>query len=260
MTIACVSVLRGKRERELLHPLVEERLDLLGAQLVTELLEAVRVLAGEKPVVQGLEGNALFMELLLDPLVTVEADPDRERDTGADLDEGRAEILILEIEVVVLDEHRLTGIVEAEESRVGVLVCLESMSLLLSHTDKDHPLRLIKLLAILGSDIVFALPPLKVDYGDTVLGGERLDGSDESLGHTPQECRRGHLLASVIPQEADQLPRRLQPGYVGIQVDAVQALHLKGYMLAEKLVDVGHDGPPFGGILPRPTITSKACS
>lgn len=54
----------------------------------------------------------------------------------------------------MLDKHLLAGIIEAGESGVGVLVCLESMSLLLSHTDKDHPLRLIKLLAVLGSDII----------------------------------------------------------------------------------------------------------
>jgi len=186
------------------------------------------------------------VELPLGPLMTVEAHLDGERDIGTDLDEGRAEILVLEVEVIVFDKDPLAGIVEVGESGVSPLLSLESVGLFLSHTDKDHPFRLIKLLPILGSDIILAQSWFKMDYRDAVLGGERFNGSNEGLGHTPQECWGRHLVASVVPEEVYQLPWCLQVWNVAVEVDAIQALDFEGYMSAEELVYVGHGHPPFG--------------
>jgi hypothetical protein len=44
----------------------------------------------------------------------------------------------------------------------------------------------------------------------------------------------------VLGEEHHDLPCDLQVRHVGIEVDAVQAFHVEGYMAVEQVVDVAH--------------------
>ena len=99
-----------KREGQASDPLAEESLDLFRAQSVTCLLEDVVIGALEKTVVQGFMGNSFLLDLAFRPFVAVDTDANRERCVGADLDEARPEIVIIDVEVVLLHKHGLTGV------------------------------------------------------------------------------------------------------------------------------------------------------
>ncbi len=74
-------VLRREGIREPSQPLGHQRSDRLLVQLIEELLRARRIGAAEQPVVQGLEGDSRLGQLLLDVLMTVEADTARCRES-----------------------------------------------------------------------------------------------------------------------------------------------------------------------------------
>jgi hypothetical protein len=59
-------------------PAFEEGLDLLGAEAVTDLLQRLRVITGEKAVVELGEIDAAASELRLGPVVAVKPDLDAE--------------------------------------------------------------------------------------------------------------------------------------------------------------------------------------
>jgi hypothetical protein len=50
------------------------------------------------------------LDLAFRPFVAVDTDANRERCVGADLDEARPEIVIIDVEVVLLHKHGLTGV------------------------------------------------------------------------------------------------------------------------------------------------------
>ena len=55
--IARLAVLGRERMREDGEPLAEQSVDLGWGELVADTLRAVRVCAGKKPIIQGLEGD-----------------------------------------------------------------------------------------------------------------------------------------------------------------------------------------------------------
>jgi hypothetical protein len=74
---------------------------------VAEALELLGIRAGKEAVVEGLIGDALFLQAALGPLMAIEANLDPEGGVGADLDEGRAEVPVDQVEVVGLEFSRV---------------------------------------------------------------------------------------------------------------------------------------------------------
>src|SRR3990170_4006075 len=95
------SLLLRQRPGKLFDPAVEKCLDLLGVQLVTNDLQTLRVLAGQKTVIQGCEADALLTQLLFGPLMPVEAYLNVKRKVGTHLDEKQPEFFVQNVEVVV---------------------------------------------------------------------------------------------------------------------------------------------------------------
>ena len=75
--------------------------------------------AREDAIVETVERDALPPQLLLDPLVAVEAQLDRIREIRPKFDKRRAPVRILDVEVVVIDRDRLPGEVERHRRAPG---------------------------------------------------------------------------------------------------------------------------------------------
>jgi hypothetical protein len=94
--------------------LIEEDLDLLRTQLITQRLQLVRLLAGQEAVVQRFEGDPGLAQLLFGPFMPVQIDFDGIRHIATDLDKGWTKICILQIEIIVVDAHRLPRPLESQ--------------------------------------------------------------------------------------------------------------------------------------------------
>ena len=95
--------------------------------------------------------------------------------------------------------------------------------------------------AILGDDVVLPLPALERDQRDVVAScANVLIGRDEAIVQRRKQRRRRNRMAQVIVQEVAQPARRLQLRHVGVQVQPVDAANRQGHVVADKLVDVGH--------------------
>jgi len=86
----------GERQRETVQPPLGEHVDRPGPEPVADRLQGGRVLTGGEPVGQSGEPQPGLPGLPLDPLVPVDPDLGRVGEPGADLDEGRAEVLVPE--------------------------------------------------------------------------------------------------------------------------------------------------------------------
>lgn len=97
-------------------PALEEGLDILRSELIADLLEPCGVLTGQETVVQTLKANALPAQLLLDPLVAIEAELDRIGQIGTDFEKRWTPVAVLDIEIEVVDEDGLAAELEADAS------------------------------------------------------------------------------------------------------------------------------------------------
>jgi len=68
------------------------------------------IAALEETVVQGFISNSFLFNLAFGPFMTVDTDANGERSVGADLDEARPEIGVVDVEVVLLHKHGLAGV------------------------------------------------------------------------------------------------------------------------------------------------------
>src|SRR6266540_7180991 len=68
-TVSC-----GERPGQPLDPAVEEPLHIVRTQRITDRLEPLWLLTGEKAIVQALEADALPPQVLLDPFMAVQTD------------------------------------------------------------------------------------------------------------------------------------------------------------------------------------------
>jgi len=84
-----------QRPGQTLDPAIEERLNIARAKRVAHGLQARRVLAPAKAVVERLKGNAGLSQLLVRPMVAVQAQAHRVGQIGADLDKSRAPLGVL---------------------------------------------------------------------------------------------------------------------------------------------------------------------
>ena len=87
MLIASGAIGGRQRPRQTAYPAVEEALHIIRTEAIADALQAGRIRAPAKPVVETLEGEAATACLLFGPFVPVQAHAHRVRQVGADLDE-----------------------------------------------------------------------------------------------------------------------------------------------------------------------------
>jgi hypothetical protein len=218
-------------------------LNLGVAQFIADRLQPRRIGAGEEAIVQRLEGDARLAQLVLHPFVAVEVELDPKGRVRTDLEERRPEVLILEVEVIVVDAHRLTGIVEADFGPRGPLLGLEGEGAFLGDADEDDPPGPGEALTVLGRNVILAHTPREVDDGDVVVFGEGTHRPNELVAHPRQEGGRGNRVTPMHGQEGDQGARHLEVGDVAIEVEPIQTLNVQRDVLLQEGVDCGHCSP-----------------
>lgn len=166
------------------------------AQTVGPGLSGLGVFTGAQAVVEGDVGDAGVAEASLQPLVAVEARPDREGGEGGHLDERRPPLFVPQVEVVVVDIHLGPG---EGEVRVAVRAAVASATqpgghLLLGHTDQYDaftPGCCCGLLVGAG-DVLLALSVFESDDRREPVGGHELaQGVDEAFRLAPEHPGRG---------------------------------------------------------------------
>jgi len=129
--------LGGHRPRQAMRPAVEEGLDVGRPERIAGSLQGGGVGARKEPIVEALEANAIAAEALLHPLMAVETELHRIREIGADLEKGGPPVTVLDVEVVMIDGHRLPR--EVKDGCVATalaFVRFERSHLLLGHVQR----------------------------------------------------------------------------------------------------------------------------
>src|SRR4029450_4668203 len=110
---------------------------------------------------------------------------------GADLEERRPPLAVVDVEVVVIDRDGLARKVEGD-LRPGprALLRLERAHFLLRHANDDDALATCDAPAIVGDDVVLPLLRLKVDQGDAMPLRKHGDGRHKTIMEGLEE-RRG---------------------------------------------------------------------
>ena len=223
-----------------MRPPIEKLLNVAGPELVTDRLQADRIGAREKAVVEAGKGDLRGAQLLFHPFVAVQADFDRVREIGADLDEGGAPRGVVQIKVIVIDRHGLPGEIERHRfARPASFVCLEGSHLLLRDADDHDTFRGSEFRTVSGDDGVFVLARLELKERHRVLGRIRLDGVHQAVVHRAKQRGRGNRMPQMIAQEVAQAARCLKLGHVALQVDAIEAPHRQCHVIPDNAVDVG---------------------
>src|SRR5262249_25644713 len=241
--VAALPLGRAQRGGDDIHPAVEEGLDLLRAEAVTDSLQPSRVAASGEAVGELGEGETFGLGLLLGPLMAIEPDLCRVREVRAELDEARSELGIPYVEVV--DRHPAVGLPEPKANRAGlsgVVVTDRDGLELLGDTDRDHARGTGGLVQEGAHGVDLALVLLELEQGDALTASEGLDSFSEVVTDGGEECRRGDGITQVVGEEGDHLAANLKGGDVGVEVDAIEALKIEDDVLIEELVDVGRHG------------------
>ncbi len=184
MVIACPPVFDGKGLRQHRHPAPEENLDVVSAELVTDILHTGNIGSAEQAVVQAGKGDGSFLELALDPLMTIKPDPASERGVGAELDKRRAKVAVKDIEVVVINTSAGTGELVVWDTGGTALgpVGAKSGCLLLSDADKHYSLLAGSPLEIGASNLLLSLTLLEMDDGDGAFLSKTLHSGSKVPG------------------------------------------------------------------------------
>ena len=250
-------VRRREGVREPSQPLGHHRRDPLRAQVIEDLLRAGGIGAGEQPVVQGLEGNALFGQLPLDVLMAVETDPRGVGEVGAELDEQGTEVLIDQVEVVVVAHHRPAGEPGVRLTGVGAALLdhAEAGKALLGGADVQDALRAGEVLQPFPGDLVFALPLAEGNDIDPFALGKGMDRLDEVPTDRGHQHRRGDLGPAMGLEEGRHPAAGLQPWLIQVEIQPVDPFEIQGDMVLEQLSDglVYHDCRPRLTSWPRAT-------
>ena len=223
-----------------LRPAIEEGLDVAGAQRITGRLQGGGIGTREKAVVETLETNAVPPELLFHPLMAVETNLDRIRQIGADLDERRAPLAIVDVEVVLRGGDPLAREVEGDAAlRAPTLLRFERPLLLLGEAEQHDPARLVKRERWAVGDRVFILAGLEFHHRNRMRGRKLLDRRGESVVHRLEERRRRNRMTEMIAQEVTEATRGLQLGHIGMQIEPVEAADFERDVLTDNGGDVG---------------------
>ena len=113
------------------------------------------------------------------------------------------------------------------------LLGAEDGGLLLGLADEEHPFGAGKRRAVLGRDVVLALPLGEREQRDAVPLDEPLDGGDEGLADRVHQRGRREWVSAVVAQEPDDALLALQVGHVHVEVHAVDAFDFQGDVLAQ---------------------------
>ena len=121
--VAGVAIGRGQRRRQPRRPPIKEPWHVGWPELIAERLQARRVGAGEKPIIETVKGDVGATQLLLHPLVTVETELDRIGQEGSELQKRRPPLRVLDVEVVMIDGDPLARKVEVTPPCGPVRLC-----------------------------------------------------------------------------------------------------------------------------------------
>jgi hypothetical protein len=228
------------RPRQPMAPAIEEGVDVGGAERITRRVQRRGVGTREEAVVETHEANALPPQLLLHPLMAVETRLDRVRQIGADCDERRAPLPILDVEVVLRGSHPLAREVERDAAlRPSTLLRFERPLLLLGEAEHHDALAFGEAGAMGRGDGVFVLAGLEFHDGNGVGGGKLLDRRGEAVVHRFEQGGRGNRMAEMIAQEVTEAAGRLQLGHIRVQIEPVEAAHFERDMVTDNVGDVG---------------------
>src|SRR5712691_3534562 len=250
MLVTGQTIFGTERPRQALRPAVEEALNVLRTELAADLFQPLRLPAGQETVVQCLESEMLSPQLLLHPFVSVQAELDRVRQVGPDLEEGGPPLEVLDVEVVVLHEDRLAREVEEGHMISTTLAGLERPRPLLRHTDQDDAFATLETHAMSVGDVVLPLATLKMDQGNPIAPCQGFDGLDEAVVERPKQGWGGNRLAQMVVYEMPQLPPSLKGWKVAVHVEPVDTGGRQRHVIANNLVDVGHRRAPCKGNSP----------
>ena len=87
---------------------------------------------------------------------------------------------------------------------------------------------------MLSGNVILALSFLKSDHRNVLGFGERLKSRNELSGYLGHHGRRGQRLLAIA-EEPDYSAIGLQTRHLKVQVEAVDAFHFQGHMLANDL-------------------------
>jgi len=238
--VAGSSVLRAQRPGQAVGPPVKELLQILGPELITQGLQPGGIGAREEAVVETGERDPGAAQLLFHPLVPVQADLDGIRHIRPNFEERRAPVQILDIEVVMVDGHRLAREVEGDAApRQAALVGFECSHLLLGHSNEDDALVAREGGPMRGGEGIFVLARFEHDERHGVIRGERLDRGDKAIVHRTEQRRRGNRMSEMVAQKIAEPAGRLQLGHVPLQIDAIKTAHGEGDVILDNGLDVG---------------------
>ena len=255
----------GERGRDDRRPPAGERLHISRPQTITDGLQAGRVVAGSEPVGQLGEGDPGRGGLPLGPLVPVDPHLRRVREVAADLDEARAELAVVHVEVVRVNPPLLLDEVIAGHPGLRRAVTRPGHPLILlgNHDGGDPEAALPRGVVQVRADVVkLAVIPagtvrfLQVQHRDAAGSGEVVHLAPEPVADLLKQRRRRDGIAQMPGQERHHLAGHLKNRAVSVQVEPVQALNLQADMSLQHLIDVHHarhaTSVPREGRLVRP--------
>src|SRR6185295_4004037 len=181
--------------------------------------------------------------------MAIQAQLDRVRQVGADFEERRPPVAILEIKVEMVDEDGLPGEVETDASGGRrTLLALERGAPLLSHPKENHSLLTGVGLAHRVGHLVFALAPLEAHQWNLLSLDELPDRLAKPLPELTEKRGRGDRVTQVLLQEVDQLTRTLKLRHIAVDIDPIHTTDLQTDLICENLRDGrAHGYPPLLG-------------
>jgi len=249
MLIAGRAIVRGQRPGQTSYPAVEEALHIIWTESIADALEAGRIRAPAKPIVETFKGKAKTACLLFGPLVPVQAHAYRVREVGADFDERWPPLPILNVEVHLVDVDRLAREREAHTLLGNVFLAFEAGRLLLSDADEHHAFVGSAARALLCSEAILLLTAAEVDDRDRVLVSEALEVITEAVQQRSEQGWRSDGRVELLATEGVDVARCLEERHVAIEVQTIHAGDGQGHVVAEYggNAGAGHDWRlPYG--------------
>ncbi len=182
-----------------------------------------------------METDPLLLQLAFRVFVAIQAELGVVGEVGGELDEEGAEALVQDVEVVLV-HHDLSAIeprVRGARLRIAAFLRAKGGRLLLGLAHKNNAFVPMEGGQALQEYVVLALSPLKGDQRDSLVLGKSLNPPDEALRHGVHEGRGRKGVASVVPKELNHSTVVLQVGYVGVEVQPIDALDLQGHVILE---------------------------
>ena len=178
-----------------------------------------------------------LVELPLGPFVPVQAQLHTPRRVTADLEEQRAELLVIDVEVVVINIDRLVAV---ELEPPVDLLAVEGLRFLLRHPNENDGVSHVAAAPEAVGNLVFPLLVPELIHRNALLFGQCLHSLTKLLRDLPQYNGRRNRLPQLIPHEEDQARPGRQLADVTVQVQTVETLHFESDMAVEQFRDGRH--------------------